>query len=327
MHTDTTRIHTPAVGSFPNILKVLRDMPESRLVLAILIGGSLLAYQSEPFLSGPNIRSVLLAFSFSAIAALGQLLVIITGRIDLSTGSTMGLTGMLTALALASGMSIPVAIGIGILVGATIGLVNGFFSVRFGISSFIVTLGTLQVARGITVGLTEGDTVTGFPDLFLDIGSLAVFGLPIPVWITFTLIAFFTVFLRYTGTGRELYSIGGNETAARLAGVPVAKLQVMVFVISGAMAGLAGVLLTARLGAAVSNAAVGYELIVIASVVIGGASLSGGVGTALGVALGALLIGLVNNALVLLVVPTYWQQTFTGGVIVAAALLDRMRRK
>lgn len=327
MNMQTETIAQPVGKNSFNILKILKEMPESRLVLAILIGGGILAYQSEPFLSGPNIRSVLLAFSFSAIAALGQLLVIITGRIDLSTGSTMGLSGMLTALALSSGLPVPVAITTGILVGATIGFVNGFFSVRFGINSFIVTLGTLQVARGITVGLTEGDTVTGFPDLFLDIGSRGVMGLPIPVWVTFSLLIIFTIFLRYTSTGREVYSIGGNETAARLAGVPVPKLQVMVFIISGAMAGLAGVLLTARLGAAVSNAGVGYELIVIASVVIGGASLSGGIGTALGVILGALLIGLVNNALVLLVVPTYWQQTFTGAVIVAAALIDRMRRK
>ena len=137
----------------------------------------------------------------------------------------------------------------------------------------------------------------------------------------------FTIFLKYTATGREIFAIGGNETAARLAGVKVSRLQVLVFVIAGMMAGLAGVLLTARLGAAVSNASVGYELIVIASVVIGGASLSGGAGTVLGVVLGAMLIGIVNNALVLLVVPTYWQQTFTGAVIVAAALIDQMRRR
>ncbi|WP_421853631.1 ABC transporter permease [Oricola sp.] len=309
-----------------NMLKGLRDMPESRLILAILIGSLALAWQSEAFLSAVNIRSVLLGFSFIAIAALGQLVVVITGRIDLSTGSTMALSGMVTALALVAGAPVPLGVCIGIAVGGAVGAVNAFFSVGFGVNAFIVTLGSLQVARGITIGLTEGDTVTGFSDLFLDLGSRTVYGLPIPVWIALALLTVFTVVLRYTGFGRELYAIGGNETAARLAGVNIRRHQSIVFILSGMMAGLAGVLLTARLGAAVSNAAFGYELVVIASVVIGGASLSGGAGTALGVILGALLIGLVNNALVLLVVPTYWQQTFIGAVIVAAALIDRMRR-
>ena len=304
-----------------------QQFPESRLILAIVIGAILLSFASEAFLSARNIRSVALAFSFSAIAAMGQLLVILTGRIDLSTGSTMGLSGMVTALALVAGVPVAGGILIGILVGAAVGAVNGLFSVRFGISSFIVTLGTLQVARGITVGLTEGDTVSGFSDAFLFVGSGRVLGVPLPVWIMLVLLVAFTLFLKYTARGREIFAIGGNETAARLAGVKVPRLQVTVFVISGALAGLAGVLLTARLGAAVSNAAVGYELVVIASVVIGGAALSGGAGTVLGVVLGAMLIGIVNNALVLLTVPTYWQQTFTGAVIVAAALVDQMRRR
>lgn len=310
-----------------NLWERAKDFPESRLILAILIGGALLAWQAEVFLSARNLRSVMLAISFSAIAAMGQLLVILTGRIDLSTGSTMALSGMITALSLVAGVPVPVAIVIGICVGGAVGFVNGFISMRFSISSFIVTLGTLQVARGITVGLTEGDTVSGFSDFFLFIGSGRVAGLPLPVWIMIVLLIVFTIFLKYTATGREIFAIGGNETAARLAGVKVSRLQVLVFVLAGMMAGLAGVLLTARLGAAVSNASVGYELIVIASVVIGGASLSGGAGTVLGVILGAMLIGIVNNALVLLVVPTYWQQTFTGAVIVAAALIDQMRRR
>lgn len=317
----------PGGGVVANLWERAKDFPESRLILAILIGGALLAWQAEVFLSARNLRSVMLAISFSAIAAMGQLLVILTGRIDLSTGSTMALSGMITALSLVAGVPVPLAMAIGVGVGGVVGFVNGFISMRFGISSFIVTLGTLQVARGITVGLTEGDTVSGFADIFLFVGSGRVMGLPLPVWIMLVLLVLFTVFLKYTATGREIFAIGGNETAARLAGVKVSRLQVLVFVIAGMMAGLAGVLLTARLGAAVSNSAVGYELIVIASVVIGGASLSGGAGTVLGVVLGAMLIGIVNNALVLLVVPTYWQQTFTGAVIVAAALIDQMRRR
>ena len=139
-----------------NLWERAKDFPESRLILAILIGGALLAWQAEVFLSGRNLRSVMLAISFSAIAAMGQLLVILTGRIDLSTGSTMALSGMITALSLVAGVPVPIAIAIGICVGGIVGFVNGFISMRFGISSFIVTLGTLQVARGITVGPDRG---------------------------------------------------------------------------------------------------------------------------------------------------------------------------
>lgn len=307
-------------------LSILRDFPESRLVAALLIGGSLIAAQAPAFLSSPNIRGVLLAFSFVAVAALGQLLVIATGRIDLSTGSNMALAGMLTALALKTGVTVPLALVIGVSAGGLVGVVNAFFCVRLHLSSFIVTLGSLQIARGITIGLTQGDTISGFTPAFLALGSTSTLGLPVPVWLALLLLLVFTVTLRYTTFGRDVYSIGGNETAARLAGVKVDQIQTIVFMIAGAMAGLAGALLTARLGASVSNAATGYELIVIASVVIGGASLSGGVGTALGVVLGALLISVVNNALVLLIVPTYWQQTFIGAVIVVAALIDKIRR-
>ncbi|WP_375573084.1 ABC transporter permease [Ahrensia marina] len=321
-----TQVDTGRSSSGLRKLSVLWEVPELRLLLAILIGVACLAMVSDAFLTGRNLRSVLLGFSFVGIAAIGQLLVIITGRIDLSGGSVMGLAGMVCALTMAAGMSMWVAMAAGVLAGAAIGLFNGVFSVRFGITSFIVTLGTLQIARGITVGLTEGDTVTGFPDLFLFLGSGRIVGVPIPVIILVVVAVSVAAFLRFTGAGRELYAIGGNESAARLAGVPVKRLQYLVFIASGTLAGLAGVLLTARLGAAVSNAAAGYELTIIASVVIGGASLAGGFGTAFGVVLGALLIAFVNNALVLLTVPTYWQQTFIGAVIVAAALLDRLRR-
>jgi len=316
---------TPASGLADRLTR-LWSVAEVRLLLAIMIGGALLAYQSPAFLSPRNLSSVLLGFSFVGIASIGQLLVIIMGRIDLSSGSVMGLSGMVTALLLASGQDMWVAMAAGIGTGAAFGLVNAIFSVRFGITSFIVTLGTLQVARGITVGLTEGGTVTGFPDLFLFLGSGTVLGVPIPVIILAVIVLSVAAFLRFTGAGREIYAIGGNEAAARLAGVAVKRLQYAAFIAGGALAGLAGVLLTARLGAAVSNAAVGYELTIIASVVIGGASLAGGIGSAFGVVLGALLIALVNNALVLLTVPTYWQQTFIGAVIVAAALLDRLRK-
>ena len=298
---------------------------ESRLLLAVLLGGVILASQSDAFLTLRNLRSVLIGFSIIAVATLGQLLVILTGRIDLSAGSVMGFAGMVSALALASGIDPAIAVAIGIGIGALAGLFNGLFAVSLGINAFIVTLGSMQVARGITVALTEGNTVSGFPDRFLALGS-TLLGLPVPMWILIALSIVLAGTLRYTGFGRELFAIGGNETAARLAGVAVRKIVFIAFIVSGAAAGLAGVLMTARLGAALGNAATGYELTIIASVVIGGTSLAGGKGSVAGVLLGAVLIAMVNNALVLLTVPTYWQQAFIGAVIIGAALIDRIRR-
>ncbi len=323
-------VHDSSIQPKPNIVRrtVARanQMPESRLILAILLIAGVLALSSDAFLSRFNLVSVLMAFSFIAIAALGQLLVIITGGIDLSVGSVIGLSGMLAAFAIEAGFHPAVGILVGILGGLIVGAVNGFFVVRFKIHSFIITLGMLQIARGITVGLTRGETITGFPESFLSFGNDPLLIFPAPVWIMLILVVIFSLLLTYTKLGRELLAIGGNQNAARLAGVPVERNLMIAYMTSAGMAALSGTLLIARLGAAVSNAGVGAELNVIAAVVIGGASLSGGKGTALGVMLGALLIGLVNNALVLLAVPTYWQQTFIGGVIVAAALIDRLRR-
>lgn len=311
---------------FKRTITFLDQLPEWRLILAILLMGGLLATSSDAFLTAFNLRSVLMAFSFTAIAALGQLLVIITGGIDLSVGSVIGLSGMLAAFVIEAGFHPAAGMLVGLLAGVAVGLFNGFFVVRFNIHSFIITLGTLQIARGITVGLNQGDTITGFPAYFLAFGNDSIIGLPAPVWIMLVSMILFSIFLLFTKLGRELLAIGGNTSAARLAGVPVPRNLMIAYVVSATMGALSGVLLIARLGAAVSNAGFGAELNVIASVVIGGASLSGGKGTALGVTLGALLIGLVNNALVLLAVPTYWQQTFIGGVIVIAALIDRLRR-
>lgn len=317
--------------SNPDRIRPHRSLPalwktqEARLLIAILIGGIILAWQADAFLTLRNLRSVLVGFSFVAIATLGQLLVILTGRIDLSAGAVMGLAGMVSALALTSGVDPALAVAIGIGVGALVGAVNGIFGVTLGINAFIVTLGSMQVARGLAIALTEGNTVSGFPDSFLALGAVSL-GLPVPVWILLGLAILLAIVLRYTGFGRELFAIGGNESAARLAGVAVKTIVFTAFVISGAAAGLAGVLMTARLGAALGNAASGYELTIIASVVVGGASLAGGKGSVFGVLLGAVLIALVNNALVLLTVPTYWQQAFIGVVIISAALIDRIRR-
>lgn len=309
------------------LLSALGRFSDLRLLLAIVLAMAVLGFLSEAFFTPGNLSSVGLYWSFVAMAALGQLFVVIVGGIDLSVGSTMGLSGIVTASIMADGGNPYFAVAVGIAIGVAVGLFNGFFVAYIGITSFIVTLGTLQLVRGITLGYKQGQAVSGLPEAFIKIGSTPFLGFPIPLWILTGLAITVWLFLSRTAQGRDIYAVGSNQLASGLAGVPVKRRILLAFTLSGLFASIAGVLVTARLGSAVPNAGVGMELIVIAAVVIGGASLAGGRGTALGVLLGGLLIALVNNALVLLAVPTYWQQSFIGAVILAAAMFDLIRRR
>lgn len=313
--------------SWNRLTASLGRFSDLRLLLVIVAAMALLSLLSDAFLTGRNLSSVGLYWAFLAMAALGQLFVIIVGGIDLSVGSTMGLAGIVTASLMAEGGNPILAFAIGLLIGLTVGLFNGFVVAYIGITSFIVTLATLQMVRGITLGYKQGQAVSGLPEGFLRLGTAPVLGVPIPIWMAIGLALIVWIVLSRTAQGRDFYATGSNRLAAGLSGVRVKRTTLIAFALSGLFAGLAGVMVTARLGSAVPNAGVGYELTVIAAVVIGGASLAGGKGTALGVLLGALLISLVNNALVLLSVPTYWQQTFIGAVILLAALFDLIRRR
>jgi ribose transport system permease protein len=305
----------------------LKSAPEFRLLLITVAVVIFLSWSSSAFLTTRNLTSVGLDFAFIAVAGLGLLFVVIIGSIDLSIGANLGLSGMVAASLMSTGTPVIVAILAALCVGALIGAINGGLNTVFGVSSFIATLATLQIARGITVGYKQGASVSGLPDSFLAIGNGDVIGIPIPVVIVAILAIAVTFVLSRTAVGREFFAIGGSRQAALLAGVAVRRRVMAAFILSGVFAALAGVLITARLGSAVPNAGIGFELTVIAAAVIGGASLSGGVGSAAGVLLGAFLIALVNNGLVLLNVPTYWQQAFVGVVIAIAAVLDRLRRR
>ncbi|MFN4295144.1 MAG: ABC transporter permease, partial [Thermoflexales bacterium] len=211
--------------------------------------------------------------------------------------------------------------------GATVGLINGLLVVRLKVVPFIATLGMLGVVRGLVVGLTSGQTVRNFPIEFVALGQGYIGPVPTPVVFLLILATIVAVFLSYHVWGTYVYAIGGNETSALLTGLPVDRVKLLTYVLSGALAGVGGVLVVARLGVSAPTQALGYELFVIASAVIGGVSLSGGRGTVLGAVLGAILIGVLNNALVLLRVESYWQQAFTGGIILLSALIDRLRQR
>lgn len=327
-----------ATAQQPSLLRRIIQRPETSIILVLLVLGLVLSQSSSAFLTSDNIFNILRNNADIAIAALGVTLVILAGGIDLSIGSTMAFSGLIAAMAVSLGgttayqlpsFGLPpaIAFALGVLAGATVGLVNGLLVVRLKVVPFIATLGMLGVVRGLVVGLTSGQTVRNFPQEFIALGQGYLGPVPVPVIFLIVLAIAVAIFLSYHVWGTYIYAIGGNETSAMLTGLPVNRVKLLTYVLSGALAGVGGVLVVARLGVSAPTQALGYELFVIASAVIGGVSLSGGRGTVLGAVLGAILIGVLNNALVLLRVESYWQQAFTGGIILLSALIDRLRQR
>ena len=220
--------------------------------------------------------------------------------------------------------TVPGAIVAGIVTGLVLGWVNGFAVTRFKLPPFVATLGMLSIARGLTMLWTGGFPVTGLGDDFGRLGTGHALGIPMPMWISAALVAVFIVVTRRTRFGRHLYAVGGNERAATLSGLAVPRIKLMVYMLGGGLAAVAGLLVTARLDSATPNAGLGYELDSIAAVVIGGTSLSGGRGSILGTVLGCLIIGVLNNGLFLLDVSPFWQQVVKGVVILAAVAADKV---
>lgn len=294
--------------------------------VALVLMTVFLALASPHFLTTDNVFSIIRSFSFVAIMAIGETLTIITAGIDLSVGSILGLSGCLTAIALHAGWPITAAILIGLLSGTLLGFINGELITRLRLPPFIVTLGMLSMARGLAYVVTRGWPVSGLPHHFMQLGQGYFWNVPIPVifMIVFAILA--SIFLNKVVIGRQLYAIGGNEEASRLSGVPVNKVKVIAYTLSGFAAALAGVLLIARLGVAQSVAGQGYELDAIAASVIGGTSLMGGEGTVSGVIIGAAIMGVLRNGLVLLGVSAFWQQFALGAIIVVAVALDSLRK-
>jgi len=298
-------------------------------IFAILIVLCLiLTIITERFAHPDNIFSVIRAFSYIAIMAIGECMVIITAGIDLSVGSIFGIAGVIAALSMHQwGIGIPLSILIAISVGLGFGIFNGLMITRVKLPPFIATLGTLSVARGLAYGITGGYTIAGFPNKFIYMGQGYIGPVPVPALIMIGLAIIFSIFLNRTIIGRRIYAIGGNEEAARISGIKVNNLKVIVYALSGGLAAIAGIVTIARLGVAQSTAGVGYELDVIAAVIIGGASVSGGAGSIFGAILGAAIMGVLRNGLVLLNVSAYWQQTVIGAVILLAVTADYLRRR
>ena len=309
----------------PSTMRRLAGQRETSVALLLLAVVVFMTFANENFLTSRNLLNVGRQASVVAIVALGQALVIIARGIDLSVGSVIGLSAV-TAAAVAQATGLQ-ALGIGAALGTglAVGLVNGLLYTRLHINPFIVTLGTLSVARGIALLITGGIPIsfTGWASWF---GAARIGSVPVQLIMMLLLAVLFFVFATRTRWGRNIFATGDNPTAARLAGIDVDGTRLLVFVLSGVVAGLGGLILAGTLGSAGPDLGRGYELDVIAAVILGGTSLSGGRGSIPGVLLGALLMALLGNAFVLLGVSSHWQVVTKGLVIILAVGIDGVRR-
>ena len=317
---------------------------DQRAFVALIVLVIIFSFLSDAFLSQSNLITMTKHVAYNAILAMGMLLVIITGGIDLSIGSTVGLSGIVAGVMLqgwdlsvfdsTAYPAVWVVILVSLAVGALVGLLNGILVTRFNVAPFIATLGTLYIARGAALLISDGATfprLQGDPDLgntgFSFLGTGRPLGIPTAIWIMILFAVVITIMVTRTPFGRWLYATGGNERAAQLGGVPVRSVKVRVYVISGICAGMAGLIIASELTSAAPQTGTTFELNAIAAVVIGGASLSGGRGTVKGALIGAFVIGFLSDGLVMVGVSTFWQTVIKGLVIVLAVMLDQGQQR
>lgn len=321
-----------------NLQELKLKLVKFQSIIALLIMCIALSLLSERFLTADNTWNVMRQISVNMVISVGMTLVILIGGIDLSVGSVLAISGAVTAVMLKFGAEmagINIYLGFtltgailgGMLIGAALGWFNGFAITRFKVPPFVATLAMLTIARGMTMLLTGGFPITGFSNNMAFIGTGWLLGIPVPVWISAVVVLVAVVLTTKTRLGRHIYAIGGNETAAKLSGLKINKIKLVVYSISGALAAIGGIIVTSRLDSAQPNAGMGFELDSIAAVVIGGTSLSGGKGTIMGTVQGALIIGILNNGLVLLNVSPFWQQVIKGMVILLAVVIEKFNSK
>ncbi len=299
-------------------------------MIVLLILCVIMSLMNDRFWTWGNIITVLRQTSINAVIAAGMTFAILIGGIDLSVGSVFAICGAIAATLIASGMDVVLVILITLLLGLGIGLVNGLLISKGRLQPFIATLGTMTLLRGFTLVYTQGKPISarGGADslIFSKIGTGYILNIPIPIYIMILVFIIAYYILRHLRMGRYIYSLGSNEEATMYSAIKIDNVKLFVYGASGLLAALAGIILTSRLGSAQPTAGAGYELDAIAAVVLGGTSMSGGIGTISGTVIGALIIGLLNNALNLLQVPSYYQDVAKGVVILIAVLLDRKQK-
>lgn len=305
---------------------VLKNKPFIVLLILCIV----MAIINDRFFTWSNLITVLRQTSINAVIATGMTFAILIGGIDLSVGSVLAICGATAASLISTGMDIILVLLITLLLGLGIGIVNGILISKGRLQPFIATLGTMTLLRGLTLVYTQGKPISSTSGadsiLFSKIGTGYFLGLPIPIYVMLIVLIMAYYILRHLRTGRYIYSLGSNEEATIYSGIKTDRIKLFVYGLAGFLAALAGIITTARLGSAAPTAGTGYELDAIAAVVLGGTSMSGGIGTIWGTAIGALIIGILNNALNLLQVPSYYQDVAKGIVILIAVLLDRQQK-
>ena len=313
-------------------------LKKSQSLIALFALCLVISLLSDKFLTSNNLWNVLRQISVNVCISVGMTLVVLMAGIDLSVGSVLAFSSAVCAGLLKNGISIPSldffigftvlgGILVSLLIGLLLGLFNGWAITKFSLPPFVATLAMLTIARGATMLYTQGIPISNLGSSFEFIGSGWFLGIPVPVWVSLVVVLVVVFITRKTAFGRYIYAIGGNEKAAFLSGININNIKLVVYGIAGMMAGVGGVLVTSRLNSAQPNAGASYELDSIAAVVIGGTSLSGGLGTVTGTVIGATIIGVLNNGLVLLNVSPFWQQVVKGLVILLAVIIDKKSKK
>jgi rhamnose transport system permease protein len=305
--------------------RALVSSHEGVLLLILIAALVVLAYQSDRFLTADNLLNQGRLMAEVGLVALPMTFIIITGGIDLSVGSVLGLCAIVLGVAWQNlGLPLEAAIGVTLLVGALAGAVNGWFITRIGVPPLIMTLATLALYRGLAEGISQARSVRGYPEWFFRLGQGEVLGVPTQLWILLVAILVCAIVLAYTAFGRSLYAIGHNETAARFSGIPVDRYKLTIYTLSGLMAGLAGYIFVSRVSTTRSDMGTGLELDVIAAVVLGGTSIFGGTGTIVGTVLGVILIQLLRNGLALTGVKGDATIVVIGAVLILSILITNV---
>jgi len=312
----------------PGLLRRSGLHHEGGILAALIVVCVLLAIAAPKFLSSYNLGIVIRQVSFVAIVAMGQTMVLLTGGIDLSVGSIAGFTAIIGANVMAH---LPVdpyfAAVFAILLGFLIGAVSGFFIAYVKINAFIVTLGMGEICAGLNLVITRGYPILGIPTSFNFLGQGMIGPVPFPVILMLLLMCGFTFILTSTPYGRNIYVIGDNENAARLAGIQVARVKMSVYAISGVLSALAGMIFVSRVNAGQPTVGPSWLMPSITAAIIGGTTLSGGEGTIIGSIIGAVFMGVLSNGIVLMDISAYWEKVIIGLVVIVAVLLDVLRKR
>ena len=308
-------------------IKRIAKQREFVIFVIIAVIFFIMSFVSPVFITSGNLLALLLGFSLTAIISVGMTILFVGGGFDMSVGSCLAFTGIVTGWCIKGGVPLPFTILIVLLTGAGIGLFNGVIIANVGINPFVTTLASLSIFRGLTLIFSRGQSISGLPESFTVIGQKMVFGIQAPIWYAIILLIIGDILLRKSRFFRQYYYIGGNEKAAKLSGIAVDRVKIIGYVITGVLGAFAGIVMTARLATASVTAGSGLELQIVTAVIIGGASLKGGEGSVLGGFLGCLLMALISNVLNLVGVDIYWQTFVVGLALLSAVLIDTLNRK